>query len=328
MGPSVRVTSGTGFELLVRAVAVADPHWRSVLTDGDEVHREARRAGGTLTRDAARFGRFGWINLLGPLADTPGSRQDLLDLVRRLEPTELHRILVGGRRAQLQRLVPAAVLDGALQGEVSAARALRRALRSDRTTLEVAPWLLRTRAREVKAACLRVLTGLPDHGGMGPMHDAAAALLARSDPAGLLERVAPGFCHDDEAPANVVLIGSPAVHPVVVVVDEPGSTLIAHPPLVDGEPADATERLRLLARAAGDHTRIRILQELRPGPRTLPDISRALDSPRTTLLHHLALLRAAGLVDVSISDAEPNVYRLNSDGFDEFARSVRAFTIQ
>ena len=118
------------------------------------------------------------------------------------------------------------------------------------------------------------------------------------------------------------------MHPVVVVVDEPGRTLIAHPPLTDGEPTDAAARLRLLARAAGDHTRIRILQELRPGPRTLPDICRALDSPRTTVLHHLALLHAAGLIDVAVSDAEPNVYRLNPDGFGDFARSVQAFTIQ
>ena len=321
MGLSVSVKSGTGFEVLVRAVAVADPHWRSVLTDGDDVYREARRVGGTLARDAARFGRFGWINLLGPLAETPGTRQDLLDLVQHLEPTALQRILVGGRRAQLQRLVPPTILDGALQGDLSDARELRRALRSDRTTLEVAPWLLRTPAREVKAACLRVLTAFPDPGGLGPTDDGA-------DPAGLLERVAPGFRYDGEDLVDVVLIGSPAVHPVVVVVDEPGRTLIVHPPLVDGEPTDATARLRLLARAAGDHTRIRILQELRPGPRILPDICRALDSPRTTVLHHLALLRAAGLIDVAVSDAEPNVYHLNPTGFDDFARSVQAFTIQ
>jgi DNA-binding transcriptional ArsR family regulator len=311
MGLSVRVTNGAGFEVLVRAVAVADPHWRSVLTDGDDAHREARRSGGSLARDAARFGRFGWINLLGPLAETPGSRKDLLDLVRRLEPATLHRILVGGRRSQLQRLVPASILDGALQGELSDARALRRALRSDRTTLEVAPWLLRTPAREVQAACLRVLEAFPDPGGPGPMQDRAEAMLARTDPAALLEQVAPGFHDDDDASARVVLIGSAAVHPVVVVVDEPASTLIVHPPLDDGEP-----------------TRIRILQEVRSGPRTLADICRALDSPRTTLLHHLALLRAAGLVDVATPDAEPHVYRLDPDGFDDFARSVRAFTIQ
>ncbi len=321
MGLSVRVMSGTGFEVLVRAVAVADPHWRSVLTDGDEAHREARRTGGTLARDAARFGRFGWINLLGPLAETPGSRQDLLELVQRLEPAALRRILVGGRRTQLQRLVPASILDGALQGDLSDARELRRALRSDRTTLEVAPWLLRTPAREVQAACLRVLTALPDPGGSGPSD-------VDADPAGLLERVAPGFRYDDEESGHVVLVGSAAVHPVVVVVDEPDSTLIVHPPLVDGEPTDATARLRLLARATGDQTRIRILQELRPGPRTLPDICRALDSPRTTLLHHLALLRAAGLIDVAVSDAEPHVYSLDPAGFDDFARSVRAFTIR
>lgn len=327
MGLGIKVTSGTGFEALVRAVAVADPHWRSVLTDGNEVHRDARRAGGSLARDATRFGRFGWINLLGPLAETPGSRQDLLELVQGLEPAKLHGILAGGRRAQLQALVPAATLGRALHGDGSAARELRQALRSDRTVLEVAPWLLRTSAEEVKAACLRVLAAFPELAEPAPVSAQAEGLLSGAEPTALLERVAPGVRYD-EVLTDIVLVSSPAVHPVIIVVDERDTTVIAHPPLAEGEPTDAAARLRLLARAAGDHMRMRILQELRSGPRSLPEICRQLDSPRTTLLHHLALLRGAGLIDVSVSGSEPNIYRLNAGGFEDFARSVQAFTIQ
>ena len=192
--------------------------------------------------------------------------------------------------------------------------------------LEVAPWLLRTPSQEVKAACLRVLTGTP-HPDPPRTSSPSSEVPAGGNPAAQLERVAPGVRYE-EVLTDVVLVSSPAVHPVILVVDEWDTSVIVHPPLTGGEPTDAASRLRLLARAAGDHTRMRILQELRSGPRSLPEICRALESPRTTLLHHLALLRGAGLIDISVSGNEPNIYRLNPAGFDDFARSVRAFTIQ
>ena len=42
----VRVGSGTGVELLVAAMAVADPDWRAVLTHGEAAYDAARAAGG------------------------------------------------------------------------------------------------------------------------------------------------------------------------------------------------------------------------------------------------------------------------------------------
>ena len=51
-------------------------------------------------------------------------------------------------------------------------------------------------------------------------------------------------------------------------------------------------------------------------------------SPRTTLLHHLALLRGAGLIDVLVVEPQPNSYRLRESGFDDLAQAARAFTIR
>ena len=209
-----------------------------------------------------------------------------------LDADELHRVVLGARRVE-----PPA--------------------RSD-----VTPWLRRTAPGEVRDTCLRVVRALPDPTVVPP-----PAKALRGRPEEVLERVAPGVRYDAVA-GDLVLVATAAVHPVIVVVDEPGTTVVAHPPEADGEPTDAGSRLRLLARAAGDQTRMRILQELRGGSRTLPELCAALASPRTTLLHHLALLRGAGLIDVLVVEPQPNSYRLRESGFDDLAQAARAFTIR
>ena len=42
-------------------------------------------------------------------------------------------------------------------------------------------------------------------------------------------------------------------------------------------------------------------------------------------LHHLALLRSAGLVTIEVVDGAPNLYRLRPDGFEAMARAASAF---
>ena len=115
---------------------------------------------------------------------------------------------------------------------------------------------------------------------------------------------------------------------IVVELAEPTRTVIVHPPLDDSGATDAGARLRELGRALGDATRIRVLQELKGGERMLPELCAVLDAPRTTLLHHLALLRGAGLVDLSVTAGEPNVYRLRPEGFEQLARAASAFPLR
>jgi DNA-binding transcriptional ArsR family regulator len=289
---TITVSSGEGYELVVGAVAVADERWRSVLTGGEDVHRAARAVDRELVRDAGRVGRLGWINLLPLLPGTDGSRAALLDVVSGLDATDLAALVRGARRA-----VPP-------------------------SPAELTSWVRRAEPREVRETCLRVLRDLPE-----PSAVPAAPAPLDGPPEEVLERVAPGVRYDALV-GDLVLAATAAVHPVIVVVDQPGTTVVAHPPLADGEPDDAAARLRLLARAAGDQTRMRVLQELREGERTLPDLCGALASPRTTLLHHLALLRGAGLIDVVVSEPHPNTYRLRESGFDDLARAARAFVIR
>ena len=140
----------------------------------------------------------------------------------------------------------------------------------------------------------------------------------------MIEEVAPGVHYGPRVLDDVVLVTSPQVAPILVVVDEVDRTVILHPPLGERGATDAGAQLRDLGRAVGDATRLRLLHELRTGTRTLAQLCAALDSPRTTLLHHLALLRSAGLIEIDVVDSEPNVYALRLEGFDTLAQAARA----
>src|SRR6185312_8317925 len=126
---------------------------------------------------------------------------------------------------------------------------------------------------------------------------------------------------------RVLLVSSRLVEPILIWVDQPGLTVIVHPPLDETGLNDTASVLTVLGAAVGDETRMQLLRELRSGPRTLAELCATLDRPRTTLLHHLALLRSAGLVTLTVASGEPNVYRLEARGFATLSRAARGFVL-
>lgn len=325
MSISVRLGAGSGIELLMAAVAVADPDWRGVFRRGTGAYDAARAVGGReVVRDTARIGRYGWINLAGPLTARRGAWtvDALRDLVARTEPDALRLVLTGARRHQLRSRLDDETIAAAVDGDRRARSAWRRAL--DDTLLQVSPWLLSAEPTVIRQTCLDVIDQLPHEGRATPL----PRIRRRLDEVGaeaLVAEVAPGVDYRPGVLDDVVLVSSPGVAPILVVVDEVDRTVILHPPLADGLPDDAGARLRELGRALGDDTRIRLLHSLRLTPRTLPELCQALDSPRTTLLHHLALLRSAGLIELEIIAGEANVYSLSRSGFEDLAHAATAF---
>ncbi len=326
MALEVRTGSGTGFELLLAAAASADPDWRRVFTHGQAAYDAIRGADPELPRTAARFGRFGWINLAGPLASAPPpwTRHRLARLVASTSPDDLKHVLVGGRRHQLRRRLDDDTVRAAVGGDRSAVRRFRGTLAE--TLLNASPWLLRTDAAEVKDRCVQLLEQLPQLDTRAPSTTAIEEALSELGGARLLERVAAGIHYGPDVLGRVTLVTSLRTAPILVSVDEIDQTVILHPPLTREGTTDAAAQLRELGRALGDDTRIRILQELRAADLTLTDLCSALASPRTTLLHHLALLRSAGLIDLSVRAGEPNVYALEPRGFETLASAAQGFT--
>ncbi len=57
-----------------------------------------------------------------------------------------------------------------------------------------------------------------------------------------------------------------------------------------------------LHKALGDEKRLKILRRLAGGDATLVELSTELDTAKSTLHHHMMLLRAAGLIRVHVGD--------------------------
>jgi DNA-binding transcriptional ArsR family regulator len=86
-------------------------------------------------------------------------------------------------------------------------------------------------------------------------------------------------------------------------------------------PPAATVRLY---RALGDSSRLRILRLLAQGDRYLTEIANELDLSKPTIKHHLALLRAAGLITLT-EQGNLTYYSLRHDRAAEAGLELRAY---
>jgi DNA-binding transcriptional ArsR family regulator len=325
------VMAGEGFELLVQAAALADPEWQQVFTGRTAFAQRllADGPGGCDVAEVARIGRLGWLNLMPLLAESTAGYDvaQLVRLVGATTPARLHRLLLGGERTQLVELVGPALVDAAVAGQATARDRLREVLRSNDVVIGATDHVLDAPSAVLHDEVhdtLRRWQERPPYAGGGSASDAAGtarALLARLGPARYLERTVPGMTYRLAGADRVAVVVSPSVAPIVVVVDGVDRVLIAHPPVGDRPaPSGGTDRLVELARAAGDPTRGAILAALAEGQHTAVRLAETLGSPRTTLLHHLAILRAAGLLHIEVSPGSATVYRLRPEGLTELAR--------
>jgi len=326
--------AGDGFELLVQAAALADPEWRQVFTGRTAfAQRLLARPGGCDEAEVTRIGRLGWLNLLPLLAESSvgyGVGQ-LAQLVGATSPARLHRLLLGGERAQLVELVGSALVDAAVAGDVTARARLRDALRGGDVVIGATDHVLDTPSAvlhdEVTGTLRRWHAGLPpeDRERADDPAEQARALLARLGTSRYLERTVPGMTYRLAASDRVAVVVSPSTAPIVVVVDGVDLVLIAHPPVTDrSRTSGDTDRLVELARAAGDPTRGAILAALAEDEHTAVRLAEALGAPRTTLLHHLAILRSAGMLHIEVTPGSATVYRLRPEGLAELARLAEA----
>ncbi|MDX6309415.1 MAG: hypothetical protein QOI06_2461 [Nocardioidaceae bacterium] len=337
MEPRVEIGEGTGFEVLLAAAALADPNWRETFATGQASHAEAEAIlGPGFVRRVAALGRFGWINLAGLLtrAAPPWDLRRLIAMVSESAPEDVHYVAIGGDRRQLLDLLDEDVIRGALAGKRQARSRLGDVFASDAHVLEATDWLLTSSSSAVRGEILELLDSwreqlLPSAAESALVVElhrhatAAETRLAGIGSRAYLDETIGGLSYYPAGLDRVVAVSSPRVAPVIVVVDGREHTIILHPPIGGPEDeADDTRRLLELSRAVGDRTRMRLLTALRGGELTAVDLARDLGAPRTTLLHHLAILRAAGLIHVSVTPGNATLYRLRPAGFSELSGSA------
>jgi DNA-binding transcriptional ArsR family regulator len=329
----VTYAESTAADLLVSLAAVADRTWRDTFASGNADHRVALDAGGqAYVRRVMAFGRFGFLNLLGVLPETrsPHNAAALLDWVRRTPAAEVHLTALGGRRRQLLDLVPDP--GAALRGDTRTLRALRAAFASDETVVNATRWLLGTPSDAVRDELLDVLgiwrtaryPARAERALAATLQDPSRQRLRWLRTEGLtpveqIQAVAGGLTYEPPSAASVLLLEAPSAYPIVVVVDDVHGHVIAYPPPRSEDPR---ERLLALTRALGDETRLAVLAELRGGRRTATELIEAVDTPRTSLLHHLATLRAAGLITTSVGPYNTTLYALRRGALRELRQAA------
>lgn len=108
---------------------------------------------------------------------------------------------------------------------------------------------------------------------------------------------------------------------------EHGSAQIVGVPVpaehASADPDEPPDRLVALAKALGDERRLRILRRLSGGSYSLQELADHFAIPKTTLLHHLVMLRAAGIVRVGPGTS--GRYSLRPEAPRELQRLLEAY---
>lgn len=314
--PTLEVLASPAAELVMTLAVFTDRGRTGYAVGPGWLAAVERDAGRTL---AARVRRFSggsdmvWAHLLSLAYDLPPPRQvgPFLQLLAATDARELKLRLVGHYVRFFRRATPPDVIAAAVDGDRAARRsflqtsyptaaawqaALRHLLPMDAAELRdevvglLTQWQRRVFASREEALMRAVVT---DAERLDPLvrtaRDADALLTAVSGEECPLE---PGIRH-------VLLVPSAVVAPVVHRFDHHDTKILVVPvaPSSLERGADSPpEALTRTLRALGDARRLRILHHLAGGDLRLAELSRRTGIAATTLLHHLAILRAAGLV--------------------------------
>ncbi len=322
-------------DLLMSVLATVDKPAHRALDVKDGFRKRAAALGDGFLGRLDHYGRETWINLLGLPLDIPAARTGagFVETVRAMDPEELLRYLSGYFRRVYRRETPAAVMDAAIGGDAAARREFRRTsfpgiayLRDTlRYLLSKDPAAIHEEFVALVERWHAEVHGPTETDFVASAERSAAAFRRLTDGLAVeqtVETAASGLTFVPEpGQTSVTLAVSLAVRPLWAVTDHRNANIFAFSaPLPDGERAAPPARLVALGRAIGDETRLRILRELASRPATPPDLAERLGMPRTTLLHHLRILRDADLIAVQVHDAAYHQYHVRDEHFGEIER--------
>jgi DNA-binding transcriptional ArsR family regulator len=93
----------------------------------------------------------------------------------------------------------------------------------------------------------------------------------------------------------------------------------------DEDPGAPPRRLVKVASALGDELRLRILRELVASEYTASELSARLGVERTSLHHHLGILRSAGLISARAEGLQSWRYTSRPDGIREVSGGLQRY---
>jgi len=313
--PRVRVETGSAFELIAQLAAFASGPARASLDSGKPWIREVRRLAG---RDLSRRAEANGLSLyaeLAPIAletDPPHAVEQLIGRLQATPPDTLRYRLLGAAAPPNRAMVSDGAFDRAIGGEDAALAEVMSAMGVTRTARATITRLVTAPPAETKAEVLDLVGAWATH--VWPAFAAAeGAAIARDvearrrrldedDPRASVREALGGVeLHPGAWVAEVVLVPTVAMRPFVIPVDTETRVIYLCPvadEAFDADPSAPPRRLVKVAAAMGDPLRLRILRLLADEALTATELAQRLGVDRTSLHHHLGILRSAGLLSI------------------------------
>jgi len=337
--PEVRIVSGPVFEVIAELAAFASGPARPSLESGKAWVREVRRLAGRDLIQRVEHWAFAVYTELASIAlelGPPFETRRLVDGLRHTPPARLRRRLVGAESPPNRAMVSDGAFDRALRGDAKAQAEVRKELGVNAEARAGIDRIFATGPAALRAEAAAIVESWAER--VTPAFAARSGDLVRRDvepKEGLLRVTAPrdalrvftnGVDIDPRGWADqVVVIPAVALRPFIAPV-ESGSTLLllvsVADDTIDAVAGGPPRRLVQAASALGDTQRLQILHELAAGERTATELSAALGVDRTSLHHHLGILRSAGLVAVKSEGVESWRYSLRADSLDRAASAL------
>jgi DNA-binding transcriptional ArsR family regulator len=279
-----------------------------------------------LRDDIARIGVGEiWVGLLTLVTELPdnSSIAEFVDLLAGYDPVELRLRLL-----TLHGVVPEEDLDVAREAAGGDADALSAVLSlpafdDHKRWRDGLQYLLEQEPSQSHEAVTSIVRRFADevfspHAvGFRPIlerdTDAKRTMAARMSPRRLVE-VATNGIDPSHYQRPILLVPHVVARPWVVFTTASDELILCYPvadEYMDADPDAPPQWLIKTYKALGDERRLRILRRLSRGPASLHELTAELDASKSTLHHHLMLLRAAGLIRVTIGKDKEYSLRKN-----------------
>ncbi len=276
------------------------------------------------------------IGLVGVVRDLPEPRtvEALLARLATIDPVELRTRLVSHEASKLR--LAAGEVRAAAEGDGATLASMLDRIEHDRVrqgfraVMEGEP----ERFRDRLAATLRLAAAelLPDESEFMPAlrRDAAEkqAMAGTTAPERLVELATNGVTFSMQpSVSRVVLVPSIVLRPWVVIAEHGSERIFGYPVSdenLNADPDAPPGWMVAFYKALGDEKRLTILGTLsEEGPLSLGELVERLGLAKSTVHHHVTILRRAGLVRVTVGDEKE--YSLRTDALPQASRWLEGF---
>ncbi len=260
-----------------------------------------------------------WLTVLGLISSAPHPHDPIsvFDWIGQLNPQRLRRWILGyiGEQFAMKgrdNCPTSAQIEQAAEGDMDAVHEIISVYKDDERShllsiFEMEPEVLRDRlANTLKRFRTEVYAEYEEEFSTAVARAAAArrAVATRDDAKTVIEQVTNGL--DFEIPrgvTRVVLVPSVVLRPLSLIDQHRGVLMVFYAmadEFINTNPEAPPSWLVRTYKALSDEKRLRILRRLSEGETSLDELTKLLDISKSTVHHHISVLRGAGLIRVQI----------------------------